>query len=485
MSIPSPAELRPPQERIPVLSRAQVAAGVVAAGVFVVAAAVWLVPTLVVVNVALIVFFTAANVLKLVLVKRGLDDPCSIAVDLDAVDEVRDWPIYTILLPVYRETSVLRQLVHGIAGLDYPADRLDVKLLLEEDDAETIAAAGAMTLPAYFDVCVVPDIGQRGKPRACNYGLSRARGKFLVIYDAEDRAEADQLKKSVIAFGQVDPKVVCLQAKLNYFNRSHNLLTRWFTAEYSMWFDQMLPGLQSIDAAIPLGGTSNHFVVARLEEIGGWNSYNVTEDADLGMRIFLMGWKTAVLDSTTYEEATSKAGNWIRQRSRWVKGYMQTYLFYMRHPWRLLRRMGGQSFLIFQLFFGAGTLCLLVNPIYWLLTIAWFATRWSGIESVFPRPVLYIGTLGLFIGNAAFTLAAVAGCFGRRNYEDVKWVLLFPLYWILMSVAAWKGFIQLLYKPSYWEKTVHGFCAFEDEPDQVIHLSSRSDLEPFSLGPAV
>jgi cellulose synthase/poly-beta-1,6-N-acetylglucosamine synthase-like glycosyltransferase len=428
-----------------------------------IAAGLWLVPTVVVINIFLITFFAAANVLKLVLVRRGLDDPCSITVDPSAWQDVVDWPVYTILLPVYRETSVLRQLVRGIERLDYPPDSLDVKLLVEEDDTEMIEAASAMALPSYFDICLVPDVGQRGKPRACNYGLSRARGEFLVIYDAEDRPEPDQLKKSVLAFAQADSSVVCLQAKLNYFNRPHNLLTRWFTAEYSMWFDQMLPGLQSMDAAIPLGGTSNHFILERIDEIGGWNSYNVTEDADLGMRIYLMGWQTAVLDSTTYEEATSKLGNWVRQRSRWVKGYMQTYLFYMRHPKQMLERMGVRTFSIFVLFFGMGTLCLLINPIYWLLTVAWFTTHWSGIEAVFPRPALYLGTLGLFIGNAAFTLTAIAGCFGRRNYGDVKWMLLFPIYWILMSVAAWKGFIQLLYKPSYWEKTAHGFCAFEED----------------------
>jgi len=427
------------------------------------------VATLVAVMAVLVLFFMASNLMKLVLISRALNHPHQ-AVDLDGERIADDLlPIYTILLPVYHEASMLTQLVDGILHLDYPVDRLDVKLLLEEDDTETREAADALDLPDCFDVLVVPDEGPTGKPRACNYGLARAKGAYLVIYDAEDRPEADQLRKSVTAFWAASPEVVCFQAQLNYFNRSHNLLTRWFTAEYSVWFDQFLPGLQAMDVVIPLGGTSNHFVTSRLRQIGGWNRYNVTEDADLGLRIYLQGWKTAILETTTYEEATSRYRNWIRQRSRWVKGYMQTYLFHMRRPVHMARAMGAKSFVSFQLFFGAGTLCLLLNPVFWALAVLWFATRLHLIQSIFPWPILYLGTIGLIVGNAACVLSAASGCFGRRNYEDVKYTLLIPLYWVLMSVGAWKALIQLFTKPTFWEKTEHGFCRFED-PAEVPEI---------------
>ena len=420
--------------------------------------------TVVILNGALVVFFCAANAMKLLLADRALKHSCAVVVDPSELEQLSDdeLPMYTILLPVYKEASILEQLVTGIAALDYPQDRLDVKLLLEEDDVETQQAATEMALPSCIEVIVVRDVGPRGKPRACNEGLYRATGELLVIYDAEDRPERDQLRKSVCAFRRADPGVVCLQAKLNYFNRTHNLLTRWFTSEYSVWFDQLLPGLQSADVAIPLGGTSNHFLTDRLLELGGWDAYNVTEDADLGLRIFVRGWKTAVLDTTTYEEATSRYRNWIRQRSRWVKGYMQTWLTHMRHPIRLARCMGPKAFLVFQLFFGACTLCLLLNPIYWVLTVLWFATKVHWIEQIFPRPILYAGTVGLFVGNIACVLLTVTGAFGRRNYKDVKWALLAPIYWVLMSIAAYKALAQLCYKPSYWEKTEHGFCRYDD-----------------------
>ena len=419
--------------------------------------------TLAAVNGALLLFFMAANGMKLVLIDRSLRG--GVVAKRRPAGRIPDelLPVYTILLPVYRETSVLRQLVAGIEALDYPTALLDVKLLLEEDDAETRAAAAAMILPECFEVLLVPDVGPRGKPRACNYGLFRAKGEYLVIFDAEDRPEPDQLRQSVAVFRHADPDVVCHQAKLNYFNRSHNLLTRWFTSEYSVWFDQLLPGLQSMDVAIPLGGTSNHFITDRLRRLGGWNPYNVTEDAELGMRIFLRGWKTAILDSTTYEEATSQYRNWIGQRSRWVKGYMQTYLTSMRHPIRLGRRMGPKAFMAFHLFFGANTLCLLINPIYWALIAVWFVSHAGWIPHVFPNFVFYLSALGLLVGNGACVLSLVSGSVARRHYEDVKWAFLVPIYWVVMSVAAYKALGQLVHKPSYWEKTEHGICVFEPD----------------------
>lgn len=445
-------------------STGQIVAFIVIAVAVVVSAVLSPMLTLVAVNAIFVCFFCAANVMKLVLADRALRYDEEIVVTPLELRYLRDQdlPVYTILLPVYREAAILRQLVRGIEALDYPTSKLDVKLLLEEDDTETRAAAAAMDLPPWFDVVVVPDGHPKGKPRACNAGLARAKGKYLVIYDAEDRPEPDQLKRAVCAFRRVKPIVVCLQAKLNYFNRTHNVLTRWFTAEYSVWFDQLLPGLQSSDAAIPLGGTSNHFVTAGLLDLGGWDAFNVTEDADLGLRVFAAGYKTGVLDTTTYEEATSRLHNWIRQRSRWIKGYMQTWLFHMQHPVKLARRMGAQPYLMFQLFFGSCTIGLLLNPIYWALTILWFATRMSWIELAFPWPLLYLGTVGLFVGNVACVLLLVAGAYGRRNYDDVKWALLAPVYWLLMSVAAYKALWQLFRKPSYWEKTEHGFCLYDD-----------------------
>ena len=403
------------------------------------------------------VFYTATSLYKFKLTYDALGHQYEVGVsdeELEALDE-RDLPTYTILVPLYREANVLPRLVAGIGGLDYPKTKLDVRLLCEEDDDETVPALREMDLPPHFKIIVVPDAQPKTKPKACNYGLLQADGKYVVIYDAEDRPDPDQLKKIVIAFGKVDPRVTCIQAKLNYFNSDQNLLTRWFATEYSMWFDLLLPGLDASGVPIPLGGTSNHFITDRLIDLAAWDPFNVTEDADLGIRLHKAGYKTAMIDSTTLEEANSELNNWINQRSRWIKGYIQTWLVHMRHPFRLLRQIGLKSFISFQLVVG-GTFIFLLNPIFWGLTTIFFFTNAGFIRELFPSFVFYAAAFQLFIGNFVFMYLNVAGSVQRGYFDLAKYALLSPLYWGLMSIAAWKGFTQLFYKPFYWEKTEHG-----------------------------
>jgi cellulose synthase/poly-beta-1,6-N-acetylglucosamine synthase-like glycosyltransferase len=421
------------------------------------------VPTIIGLIGACSLFYTATSLYKFVLTYNALGHQYEIDVtqeEIDALDE-RDLPTYTILVPLYREAAVIPRLVGGIGGLDYPRTKLDVRLLCEEDDDETVPALRAMDLPPHFKIVVVPDAQPKTKPKACNYGLLQADGKYVVIFDAEDRPDPDQLKKIVVAFAKADPRVTCIQAKLNYFNSDQNLLTRWFTTEYSMHFDLLLPGLDAQGVPIPLGGTSNHFVTDRLIDLAAWDPFNVTEDADLGIRLHKAGFKTAMIDSTTLEEANSDLANWIRQRSRWIKGYIQTWLVHMRHPFRLYRQIGLKSWISFQLVVG-GTFIFLLNPIFWALTTVFFFTQAGFIQQVFPSFVFYAAAFQLFIGNFVFMYLNVAGSVQRGYFDLAKYALLSPLYWGLMSLAAWKGFLQLFYRPFYWEKTVHGLDHGDD-----------------------
>ena len=223
-----------------------------------------------------------------------------------------------------------------------------------------------------------------------------------------------------------------------------------------------MPGLDAADSPIPLGGTSNHFITDALIELGAWDPFNVTEDADLGIRLHKSGYKTAIVDSTTYEEANSDLYNWIRQRSRWVKGYVQTWLVHMRHPVRLWRQVGWKSWWSFQFVVGGTFFGFLLNPFYWLLTTVWLLTSAGVIRQLFPGFVYYAAAVGLYFGNFVFTYVNVAGALRRRYYDLIKYALLSPLYWALMSIGAWKGFLQLFYRPFYWEKTVHGLDAGHD-----------------------
>jgi glycosyltransferase XagB len=374
--------------------------------------------------------------------------------EVAALDE-RHLPVYTILVPLYREAGIVARLVRDIGALDYPRTRLDVKLLCEEDDLETIDRIRSLALPPHFHLVVVPDCQPKTKPKACNYGLQLATGDFCVIYDAEDRPDPDQLKKALVAFGSAPDDVVCLQAKLNHFNQHQNVLTSWFAGEYSMHFELILPAMGAAESPIPLGGTSNHFRTRTLRELGGWDPFNVTEDADLGVRLHREGYRTAVLDSTTLEEANSEVGNWVRQRSRWSKGHIQTWLVHMRHPWQLLRQVGLKGFVSFNLTMGS-VFVLLVNPVFWALTTVYALTQWGFVEQVFPGVVFYAAALMLVLGNFVFVYLNVAGSLQRGEFGLTRTALLSPIYWGLMSLAAWRGFLQLFTNPFYWEKTEHG-----------------------------
>lgn len=377
-----------------------------------------------------------------------------------------DWPCYTILCPLYRETEVLTQFIQAMQRLNYPADKLQILLLTEEDDTETRTVIRAMHLPQPFSLVTVPAGEPRTKPRACNFGLLQATGDYVVIYDAEDIPDPLQLKKAVLTFASHDSDLACVQAKLNYYNPNQNLLTRWFTLEYSLWFDLILPGMQDTRLPLPLGGTSNHFRTSTLRQLGAWDAFNVTEDCDLGLRMADFHLRTAILDSTTYEEANSRAKNWLRQRSRWIKGYMQTYLIHMRYPLRYLSSGRVREFLSLQLVIGGKTAVLLINPLMWLLLAIYLLFRPIDLyHTLFPAPILYMGTLCFIFGNFFYAYSHLIGCLKRGQYGLIKWGLTIPFYWLMISAAAFIALFQLIFKPHYWEKTQHG-----------LHLSTSSSF---------
>jgi len=372
-------------------------------------------------------------------------------------------PRYTILVPVYKEANVIGLLMKNLANLDYPKEKLEILVLIEEDDPETLAAAKAARPPDNVRFIVVPDGPPKTKPKACNVGLLFATGDYLVIYDAEDRPEPDQLKKAVAAFKKGPEHMICVQAALNYFNWDENYLTRMFTLEYSYWFDYILPGLYRLDLPIPLGGTSNHFKTEKLRELGGWDPFNVTEDADLGIRAAMHGYTVGVVNSTTYEEANTRVGNWIRQRSRWIKGYMQTALVHSRRPLMLLKKVGAKKFFGFFLLIAGTPLTFLIAPWLWVLFTYWLLTRTHALEPFFPAWVLYLSIFNLLWGNAIVVYLNMLSVFKRKLFKLIPYALTNPLYWWLHSIAAYKALGQLFTNPFYWEKTVHGLTQLEDQ----------------------
>jgi cellulose synthase/poly-beta-1,6-N-acetylglucosamine synthase-like glycosyltransferase len=359
-------------------------------------------------------------------------------------------------VPAYREPEVIGDVIAAIGALDYPADRLDVRLVLEADDEVTIAAARATIAGKPVRIVLVPSAEPRTKPKACNFGLQGAPGEFVTVFDAEDRPEPLQLRRAVVALRRLGDGYACVQARLGYFNSRQNLITRWFSIEYANWFGLLLPGLVSVGAPVPLGGTSNHFHAALLRDLGAWDAFNVTEDADLGIRLARLGYAVGVLDSLTEEEANSDFVNWVKQRSRWYKGYLQTWLVHMRSPRAVHRDLGWRGVLGLHLFVLGTPLMALVNPLFWAMTIVWYAQQPEGIALLFPPSVYYIALFCFLIGNAAvvYMNLVTTRIMGRPGLMAAA--LAVPLYWVMMSAAAAKAVFQLVCTPFYWEKTSHG-----------------------------
>jgi hypothetical protein len=367
-------------------------------------------------------------------------------------------PRYTVFVPLFKEVEILPHLAKALAKLNYPAAKLDIKIVLEEVDASTIEAASKLAFPGNVDLIVVPDRLPRTKPKALNYALQFATGDLAVIYDAEDRPEPDQLRKAATRFHRASADVACLQARLDYFNASENWLSRQFTIEYATLFRGLLPLLSRFGLPLPLGGTSNHFRIGVLRALGAWDPFNVTEDADLGMRLHRAGYRVETLDSTTYEEACCQSVPWIKQRTRWLKGWMQTFGVHMRSPLTTLRETGLTGFLAFHAYFAGIIVSSLAHPLFYLV-LAYDA--WNG--TVFDRggtlgdDVLLAVAVANFVGGYAVNIALGAMSLrGTKHRQLWPHVLFIPVYWLYVSAAAYRAVWQLFYAPFYWEKTEHG-----------------------------
>ena len=379
-----------------------------------------------------------------------------------------DLPTYSILVALHRETEVAPVLVRALAALDYPCDKLEIVFVTEAHDDDTRAALEAAGMADNMHVIAVPPGEPQTKPRALNYALGFVSGDLIAVYDAEDIPDANQLRRAVSAFEAGSDDLVCVQSHLNIYNADHNAITRQFTLEYTALFDCILPALARLGLPIPLGGTSNHFRRQALEQAGAWDPFNVTEDADLGVRLARLHKRVGVLASTTWEEAPANARVWLDQRTRWLKGWMQTYLVHMRSPLKLWRELGPWRFLGFQVLMGGMVLAALVHPLFYLAVLSGAAkgNLFVAPESKWAALLWWLCWFNLAACYvSAIVLAAVAA--RRRGHGRFAWTAVFlPVYWLAISVAAYRALIDLVRRPHYWAKTQHLGLFM---PDEAIH----------------
>ncbi|MCI2394196.1 glycosyltransferase family 2 protein [Aliiroseovarius sediminis] len=364
-------------------------------------------------------------------------------------------PTVSILVPLYKEREIAGRLVERLARLSYPRELLDVCLVVEEDDTLTQQTLARSNLPRWMRQIVVPRGVVKTKPRAMNFALDFCRGSVIGVYDAEDAPAPDQIHKIVRRFAQRGPEVACLQGKLDFYNARTNWLSRCFTVEYATWWGIVLPGVERAGFAIPLGGTTLFFRRDALEALGRWDAHNVTEDADLGIRLARHGYRTELVDTVTEEEANCRVWPWIKQRSRWIKGYAMTYGVHMRHPRKLWRDLGWWKFLGFQILFLGSLSQFLLAPILW--------TFWAfplglphPLRGVMPNELLIIlGTV--FMATELLTITVGVQAVSNAKLRWLRfWVPTLHFYYPLASLAAMKGFVEIVTKPFYWDKTQHG-----------------------------
>lgn len=364
-------------------------------------------------------------------------------------------PRYTVLVALYREVAVAGQLISSLQTLDYPCDRLQILLITEADDTETRAALRRCTPPSHMRIVTVPDGQPRTKPRALNYALAEATGDFVVVYDAEDEPEPDQLRKAATAFRHGPANVGCLQAQLKIHGSDQNWFTQQFAIEYAALFGCILPALERWQLPIPLGGTSNHFPRRALDDVGAWDAYNVTEDADLGIRLARLGWRVGTLPSVTWEEAPDTFQAWRQQRIRWMKGWLQTALVHSRQPRRLMSQLGLRGFLGLAVTFAGMLLSAIVHPAY-LVAVAVAAISSGGDASALG----WVGWIGAGVFATGYLVSIAIAWRAARDHgyaglaARTAWL---PVYWLMISLAAYGALHEFAMRSSRfrWNKTDH------------------------------
>jgi len=377
-------------------------------------------------------------------------------------------PAVSMLVPLYHEHVIAGRLLHRLRAQRYPPELLEICLIVEAGDDLTRATLARTRLPRNARVVVVPPGALRTKPRAMNFALDHCRGSIIGIWDAEDAPEPDQVMKAVQGFAAHPPQVGCLQGVLDIYNSRSSWLSRCFAIDYGIWFRLVLPGIARLGLAVPLGGTTVFFRRAALEAVGGWDAHNVTEDADLGLRLRRAGYRTEMIGTVTQEEATRSAWPWIRQRSRWIKGYAMTWAVHMRAPVQLWRAIGPRAFFGVQLMFAGAVVQTLAAPVLW--------SAWA-IPLGLPHPLRATVVAHPLAAGMVATGLALCGlvnmvcgmiAVSRPQRRHLRaWVPALMLYYPLATLAAWKALAELIWRPFFWDKTAHGLATRRSQTDRL------------------
>lgn len=372
--------------------------------------------------------------------------------------QIKDFPVYSIIVPLYKEKEKVSSIISALKNLNYPEEKKDVHIALEKDDAETIHEFKQYGLPSYFNLHVIPKAQPKTKPKAMNYCLPFVKGKYVAIYDAEDVPDSDQLLKVLYKFQVAGNDLACVQCRLNYYNANYNALSKYFSYEYATLFNATLPKVAELSMPVPLGGTSNHFKTEILRQVGGWDPYNVTEDAELGLRFNYFGYRTDIVESYTMEESPIHLKNWLLQRVRWFKGHVLTYFIKTSSKEKYPLSWG--DYFVLNYFIGLPMICYLSFPA-WLIN---FIINYDSIDKI----PLFLNLIIIIIYNTTSALMA------QNNFKRIRCVyfivemfyaITYSLYFLLHITAAYGAIYEMFSKPFRWNKTQHGFCNYNENAE--------------------
>lgn len=375
--------------------------------------------------------------------------------DLSAVDDA-DLPVVSVMIPLYKEREIIPQIFQYLLDFDYPQDKLDIIFILESTDAETAQAFLEMHPPAHFKALLSPDVQPKTKPKAMNVAFKVARGDILVIFDAEVIPERDQLKKAAVMF-QRHPEAMYLHSKMDVYNAKTNWITRLYTGEFCYFYHYFLPGLVHSNYAVPISGHSTYFRRQVIERVGAWDAYNVAEDCDIGVRIYRKGFGSGMmLESHTWEQSTTTIPTWVRQRTRWIQGFIQTSIVQMRYPFLLKRELKSwKNFAVFLFLVPGNVLLNILNLMQWLMFTLWHTTHAPFLQIAYSGVTLYLSTFCFLVGNFMFTFYSMFALYRRKHYAIVPWGILSFVYWIMLGVATVRSALHLFLHPHKWDKTSH------------------------------
>ena len=414
---------------------------------------------LVVVSGLVALFYFIFMVFKFFVIFKAMQYPLTdfTKEEIDALTD-EELPVYTVFVPLREEAEVMEQIVAAMQSLDWPEEKMNLLITVEVYDKDTIEAIERVGIPESWGVVVLPDTQPKTKPKAMNCAFLEAKGEFSVIYDAEIIPDPDQLKKAYLAFKKY-PEIAAFQTRLDHYNVDQNVLTKLFNTEFSFHYDMFLPGLQRFNFPIPLSGHSVHFRTHALKEVGAWDPYNVAEDCEIGMRMFRYGYRTGIINSLSREEAAADLMGWIKQRTRWMKGFIQTSVVHLRYPMALKRDLGSwRDFFAFMILVPGTVLLNLLNFVTVGILILWFATGAEFIQKMYPLGILYIANTAAIIGGFTFMYLNLVALYRRDRFHLVKYFFLTPFYWFLLALATARAVWQLRDAKSAhkWEKTTHG-----------------------------